>query len=232
VHPDILIFAAIAAFLIFRLNALLGTRHGDERARPNPFADGKGQPLRPVVAGQSVPRAIPAPRVSAPIIPGEMIDPAANTDGRVDTGLSEIALADPSFEAGAFLQGARHAFEMIVEAFARGDLTAIKPLVSPKLYSEFAAGVAARTAAGRTSEVTIHRIVSARISEAHLGGAMAYVTLAFDVEETSVTRDAAGQVVEGDPDRIFQVSDVWTFARDIRAHDPNWTLIETKAVEK
>jgi predicted lipid-binding transport protein (Tim44 family) len=236
VHADILVFAVIAAFLIFRLNALLGTRNGNERQRPNPFADNKA--AQPVRAGQDLgaaplpaPRVLPAPRLSAPPS-AETIDPAANAEGRVDEGLADIARADAAFEAGSFLQGARHAFEMIVDAFARGDLDIIRPLVSPKLYADFAAGVSAREKAGRRSEVTIHRILSSRVTRAHLGGVMAYVTVAFDVEETSVTRDAAGVAVEGDPDRIFQISDVWTFARDIRSHDPNWTLIETKSVEK
>jgi predicted lipid-binding transport protein (Tim44 family) len=236
VHVDILVFAVIAAFLIFRLNALLGTRNGGERPRPNPFADNKT--AQPVRAGKELgaiappaPRAMSAPRLSAPPS-AEMIDAAANAEGRVEEGLADIAKADAAFDAGGFLQGARHAFEMIVEAFARGDLDVIRPLVSQKLFADFAAGVAAREKDGRRSEVTIHRILSSRVTRAHLGGVMAYVTVAFDVEETSVTRDAAGVAVEGDPDRIFQISDVWTFARDTRSHDPNWTLIETKSVEK
>ena len=68
--------------------------------------------------------------------------------------------------------------------------------------------------------------------EAHLGGTMAYVTVDFDVEETSVTRDASGNVIDGNPDRVFSVEDIWTFTRDTRASDPNWTLIETRAAEK
>lgn len=230
-HADILIFAAIAAFLIFRLNALLGTRHGDERPRPNPFSDNKAQqPLRPAPAA---PLSAPLPRrLAAPQPAGEIIDAAADKDGRIGTGLSEIALADPLFDASAFVAGARQAFAMIVEAYAKGDLAALKPLLSPKLFADFSAGVSKRLAAGQTSEVVIHRIKAARITEAHLGGVMAYITVDFDVEETSVTRDAAGAVVEGDPDRVLEISDLWTFTRDIRAHDPNWTLIETRASEK
>lgn len=235
-HVDILIFAAIAAFLVYRLMNVLGTRHGSERERRNPFAPPgeeqnnsilseaqKGQ----VIDMEPVLRPAQNPASFAALIAAE-----ENTDGRIDTGLAEIAAADAQFDAHSFVGGARMAFEMIVTAYNRGDLATLKPLLSPKLYNDFAAGIRAREEAGHTSEVIIHRITAARIAEAHLGGTMAYITVDFDVEETTVTRDAAGQVIDGNPDRIFSVEDIWTFTRDVRARDPNWTLIETRSVEK
>lgn len=240
-YVDILIFAAIAGFLVYRLMSVLGTRTGAERERRNPFAPNENLP------GDRTPEAKKAAEASGlvidmPVRPAaaplaianidQLIDSAANVDGRVETGLAEIAAADPTFELNSFVSGARMAFEMIVTAYNRGDLATLKPLLSPKLYNDFAAGIRAREAAGHKSEVIIHRISAARVAEAHLGGTMAYVTVDFDVEETTVTRDAAGQVIDGNPDRIFSVEDIWTFTRDIRARDPNWTLIETRSVEK
>lgn len=230
---DILIFAAIAAFLVYRLNAVLGTRHGDERQRPNPFA-ARPAPRPGENKGEVVTLPAPAPRRKEmpPADMASIVDATANSDGRIETGLAEIALADAAFDPAHFVSGAKMAFEMVVTAYARGDLDALKSLVSPKLYADFAAGVKAREEKGHTAHVEIHRIKAARIVEAHLGGAMAYVTIDFDVEETAFTKDRDGNTVEGDEGRIFSVEDIWTFTRDTRTHDPNWMLIETRAAEK
>jgi predicted lipid-binding transport protein (Tim44 family) len=225
---DIIIFALIAAFLIYRLYAILGARHGDERARPNPFA-----PSGPARQQEQRPRTYSAP--PAPPKPASLPNPEAYVDkeadsaGRVTAGLNDIAAADSAFDPGAFLQGARRAFEIVVASYAKGDLAALEHLLSPRLLSDFKAGVTARAQKGLTSQAILHRIKSARISEAHLGGVMAYVTVLFQAEETLFTRDASGAVVEGSPDRIVEVEDVWTFTRDTRAADPNWILVETRA---
>jgi predicted lipid-binding transport protein (Tim44 family) len=158
-----------------------------------------------------------------------LVDKTANADGRVETGLSEISKEDPSFDVEDFVKGAKAAFGMIVKAYAAGDTAVLEPLLSPKLFADFKSGIAAREAQRHKVEVIIHRITAARITEAHLGGAMAYITIDYDVEETTVTRDEGGNVVEGDPDRIFSMNDIWTFTRDTRSRDPNWILIETRA---
>jgi len=230
VNIEILIFALIAAFLIYRLNAVLGTRNGSERPRPNPFA--APDAARPLAA--AAPQlATPAPAFALPVAQhDEFIDAESNRDGRIDSGLQDIAAADPYFDLNTFLQGARYAFDMIVTAYAKGDLDALKSLLSPKLYKDFAGGVAARQAEGHTSEITIHRVKSSRLTDAHMGGPIAYITVDFEVDETTVTRDASGQIIDGHPDNIFNIRDIWTFMRDTRSTDPNWVLIETKALDK
>lgn len=228
---DILIFAAIAVFLVLRLNSVLGTKRGDERQRPNPFA-AEPQTVKPASPANDVPVAAisDARRLSAEELNNVI---ALGNDGgaRIREGLEDIAATDIYFDVTSFMQGAKYAFEMIVTAYARGDLDTLKPLLSPKLFGDFSAGVAARTAAGHTSEITIHRIKQAKIIDARLGGTMVYITVDFDVEETAVTRDAAGNIIDGHPDRIFSVEDIWTFTRDTRSTDPNWTLIETRAAD-
>ncbi len=232
-YIDILVFAVIAALLIYRLSSVLGTRHGSERQRPNPFDPSRQPPAETSAQDGVTLDAEPARQNVVPLSGLENhIDATADKDGRIETGLREIAAVDSYFEINSFMQGARGAFEMIVLAYSRGDLDTLRPLLSPKLFADFAAGVKARQAAGHTNELTIHRIKIARIIEAHLGGTMAYVTVDFDVEETSVTRDSSGNIVDGNPDRIFSVEDIWTFTRDIRSSDPNWTLIETRAADK
>ncbi|MDE1151936.1 MAG: Tim44/TimA family putative adaptor protein [Micavibrio sp.] len=228
-HIDILFFAAIAVFLIYRLNAALGTRNGNERQRPNPFTN--ADPARPAVV-TPLPTAAPAPFVIPAGSRDQLVDAANNVDGRIDHGLGEIAAADAYFDLNTFLQGARYAFEMVVTAYARGDLDALKPLLTPKLYGDFSAGVRTRIANGHTTELTIQRIKAARITEAHMGGTIAYITVDFDVDEVSVTRDASGKVVDGNADNISTIRDIWTFMRDTRTSDPNWILIETQALEQ
>lgn len=229
---DVLIFAAIAAFLVYRLKSVLGTRHGEERDRPNPFAEPPRtahRPIGPIIDAES---KIFTPRVLVPENYSDIIDAEKNKDGRIDTGLSEIAAADAGFDPLSFMKGARAAFEMVVTAYAAGDRDTLKKLLSPGLYADFNAGISIRETAGQVMQVEIHRIKQARIIEAHLGGTMAYLTVDFDVEETMATKDKDGKVVEGNPDNIFNVEDIWTFSRDVRSSDPNWTLIETRTVEK
>ncbi len=227
---DIIVFALIAGFLIYRLNNVLGTRHGDERQRPNPF--GERQENKPPLAADangSIIDAEAVPLVSAPLIFDGVVDPARDADGRIRQGLQDIADVDRYFDLPSFIGGARYAFEMIVTAYAKGDRDTLRPLLSPKLFRDFEAGIVAREQKNHTSEITIHRIKRAQVIEAHLGGTMAYVTVDFDVEETTVTRDAEGRIIDGDPERIFSVEDIWTFTRDTRSSDPNWLLIETRA---
>jgi predicted lipid-binding transport protein (Tim44 family) len=225
-YIDILIFAAIAGFLIFRLMSVLGTRHGGERQRRNPFAP-DDKPAAAHLADEKDGGVIID-------MPARVMDFAAVVDAgadapRVQEGLSEIAAADSGFEINSFMQGARYAFDMIVTAYTKGERETLKPLLSPKLYADFLAGIQKREELGHRAEITIHRILKSKIIDARLGGVMAYVTVDFDVEETTVTRDSAGNIVDGNPDRIFSVQDIWTFTRDIRASDPNWVLIETRA---
>ncbi len=228
-HLDILIFAVIAGILIYRLNAVLGTRHEDDQPRPNPFAspDPTKRPVQPPIVLK-----VALKPVAKTVAAEQLIDATANTDGRIETGLEEIAAVDAGFNAGHFVAGAKYAFETIVTAYAKGDRAALKPLLSPKLYADFDHGIAEREMQGHVLSTDIQRIKSARILEAHLGGTMSYITIDYDVEQTTVTRDKDGGVVEGSPEHITSVEDIWTFTRDTRSSDPNWILIETKTAEK
>lgn len=229
-YIDILIFAVVAAILVYRLKAVLGTRPDDDDAspRPNPFAAAEVPKRNLKLAPAPKTAAAPSPLAGAE----QLIDPAANKDRRIETGLEEIAAVDPGFTAADFMAGAKYAFETVVTAYSRGDRAQLRQLLSEKLYADFESEIATREGLGRKVETTLHRIKAARIIEAHLGGAMAYITVDYDVEQTSVTRDSAGAIVEGNPDSITNVEDIWTFTRDTRSTDPNWILIETRAAEK
>ena len=120
---------------------------------------------------------------------------------------------------------------MIVEAFAKGDVDTLKSLLSKELFAGFASAIESREAAGEVQETTIVTIRSADVVEASLEQNVAKVTVEFVTEQVKVTRDTAGAVVEGDPDRIDILTDIWTFARDIRDKDPNWELVVTRVPE-
>jgi predicted lipid-binding transport protein (Tim44 family) len=223
---DILIFAIIAAVLIYRLNAVLGTRQGDEGSRPNPFATSTPPPPRPTVITLK-----PAAKPAAAKLDLDLIDADGNKDGKIEAGLAEIAVVDPAFDAAQFVSGAKYAFDMIVTSYAKGDRAALKPLLSQKIYADFDHGIAERELLAHTSMTEIHRINGAHIVEAHLGGTMAYITVDFSIEQTTTIRDNAGNIVD-DSGRPTVVEDIWTFTRDTRSPDPNWILIETRSAEK
>jgi predicted lipid-binding transport protein (Tim44 family) len=220
---DIIFFAMVAAFLILRLRSVLGRRTGSE----NPERWTTRQPQQKPVPGRAeipdnVARLPGRPRpAEAPldVMPGSPLE----------AGLTQIRVADPTFEPRSFVEGARGAFEMIVAAYAQGDTAALRPLLSDDVYDNFAAAIRTRQQEKHTLETTLVGIKSAEITEARMDGRTAFVTVKFVSEQINVTRDAAGNVVEGDAQNIAAVTDIWTFSRNTRSRDPNWTLVETES---
>ena len=222
---DIIFFALVAAFIILRLRSVLGRRTGHEQRR-DPFA--KPQP------GSKVPGPAEAPAevtqrgdvVQLPRRPGS---DAAPPGSPLAAALTQIKVADPSFDEVAFEKGARVAFEYIVTAFAAGERDKLRPLLNDEVYGNFEAAIVAREAVGQKRETTLVRIKSAEIVEARMEGQTALITAKYASEQINVTRNAQGDVVEGNPDRITEVTDIWTFARNTRSNDPNWILVATDA---
>jgi len=210
-YIDIILFAMIAGFLVLRLRSVLGRRTGNERRRdplPRPIA----QPLKPLAQARAWNG--PAP------------DTAASPDA-VGDGLIRIKRSDPAFETRAFLQGGRAAFEMIVHAFAAGDKAALRPLLSDDVYNSFATAIDERSAAKETLETQIASLKSADVVEAGIDGAVAQVTIRFVSDQVNVTRAMDGSIVDGNPNQPIEKTDFWTFRRDTRSADPNWTLVAT-----
>jgi len=120
---------------------------------------------------------------------------------------------------------------MIIQAFAEGDRELLQSLLSPEVYSNFLSAITSREAANETLENNLVRIVSAEPLEAEMDGKMAMITMKFVTEQINATRDAAGEVVDGDPDHISEITDIWTFAHDTKSRDPNWTLVATRSLD-
>jgi predicted lipid-binding transport protein (Tim44 family) len=156
----------------------------------------------------------------APADAGEPLSLAAS--------LAQIRSADPSFDEKVFIQGASAAFTMVVEAFAKADTATLRPLLSDDVYDNFAGAIRERQNAGEVLETRIDRIRDADVVEARLDGRTAFVTAKFVSDQMNVTRDRNGAVVDGDADKVVEVTDIWTFARNIRSRDPNWLLVETR----
>ncbi len=211
---EILLFAGLALFLALRLWSVLGRRTGAERPP---------QVLRQAQPGQSQPQP-------GNVVPlgGRVIEARANPSGDpVQSGLDQIRAADPTFRLDAFVDGARHAFELIVKAYADGDTATLRPLVSDEVYDAFSEAIRNRLSVKETVDTRVVRLQDPEVLEAHLAGRSAYVTLKFVSSQISVTRDADGKLVEGDPERAVEHTDNWTFSRNTRASDPNWALVST-----
>jgi predicted lipid-binding transport protein (Tim44 family) len=213
---SIVVSAAVAVFLLFRLRGVLGRRTGQERYR-DPFARGPGAP----VPGAQPPSGPIIDATATPVAPPPSAPPAG--------GIAAIKAADRSFDERAFLQGARGAFEIVVNAFAHGDTAALKSLLSEEVYAAFSGAIAQRQAAKETHETTLVSVKACELVDGRLEGSIAHVTVKFVSDQVNVTRAADGTVVDGEPDRVVEKTDIWTFARDTRARDPNWHLVATRS---
>lgn len=217
---SIVFFAIVVLFLVFRLRGVLGRRTGQERYR-DPFAQRSASPpARGPMGG--------APADSrGPVIEGTAtpVPEAAS----LSEGLARLKAADRGFDERAFLKGARGAFEIIVNAFAAGDTTALKPLLSSEVYNSFATAIRQRLEAKETHETNLMTIKGCDFVEAGVDGNNAFVTAKFVSDQVNVTRAADGAVIDGDPDRVVEKTDFWTFSRDIGSRNPNWQLVATRS---
>lgn len=216
---DIIFLAMIAVFVLLRLRNVLGTRTGHEKP-PEDLRSRQSGPItgKPEGAVISLPRRGGPNSADAPLSPAEI---------RLRQALTEIALADPHFDADEFTGGARHAYEMIITGFAKGDRELLRNMVGEEVFINFDAAITARQAAGQVMETRLAKITGARITHAALRGAIAEVTVRFDADLISCVKDSAGELVQGHPTLPQQVLEAWTFCRDTSSDDPNWTLIAT-----
>ncbi len=217
---DIILFAMIAAFLVLRLRSVLGRRDGHKGRNRNPFA-------RSLPEEQADEKVVHLPNARDAEAEAEGDD----AEGDLAAGFREIKAADREFEPTEILSGARIAFELVLSAYASADTDALKPLLSTEVLGNFARSIREREVAGETMEHTLVGIKSADIVEAFLDGGTAHVTVKFVTDQANVTRDANGEVVDGDPSAVTEVTDFWTFARDTGSRDPNWTLVATRSLD-
>ncbi|WP_043950333.1 Tim44/TimA family putative adaptor protein [Candidatus Phaeomarinobacter ectocarpi] len=230
-----LLFLAIAVVVFFRLRAALGKRTGNERPPHDPYASG---PFERRKQGEDnsadtldnddnvIPLPGHEPTRDAQIETAPR--PAYAPEGSaLANGLAQIELADSNFTPEGFLDGAGKAHEMIVNAFSAADRDTLRQLLDDDVYRDFEAAIEDREVEGRKLEQSYVGLSSADITEAELDNGRARVTVRFASEIISALRAANGDIVEGSPEAVRQVVDVWTFERDTKARDPNWKVVAT-----
>lgn len=208
--PTLIIFIALSAFIAYRLYSVLGARTGEERQRDIEGLQRAKPPEETRASDEDAAPAKPLPPVSAAAEP--------------------LRAADPAFDERAFLDGARSAYELIVEAFASGDLKSIRRFLSPSVFEAFRAAASARDAAGHRADLKFVGIDDAKIAAARVEGGSLIAVTDFTSNQVRATYDRNGAIVAGDAARIEIVKDRWTFSRAVNASDPNWTLVATGGI--
>lgn len=224
--PLTLILLVAAAIVFWRLRAVLGTRTGFEKP-----------PFNPANANQNNPVEAKTPQSPGVEIEGtavEVTPPQPVWQGHAEAGtplaktLEAISAKARGFDVAAFKSGANIAYEMIVEAFAKGDKQALKPLLARDVYDSFAGAIDQRNKAGETMKMQFIGMKQSRLEQATLKGSVASLTMRFVSEGIRATFDRGGVVIDGDAREISEETDIWTFERDLTARDPNWKLVATQ----
>jgi predicted lipid-binding transport protein (Tim44 family) len=225
-----IIFLALAVFIFLRLRNVLGQRTGNERP---PF----DRAARNVLHGAQDNNVVPIPGTvidQAPLAPtADVVPPSDRWKGLAEPGtplaqgLDAIAAHDSSFDPRHFLSGAKSAYEMIVLAFANGDRRALKDLLSSEVYESFETVIKDREKHEQKTETRFVSIDKAELVGAEARDRAAQLTVRFVSQMISATRDKTGTIVDGSADTVADITDVWTFARDITSRDPNWKLVGT-----
>ena len=205
---DIVLFAMIAGFLVLRLRSILGRRTGYE---PPPAAVRPPGP-GPIVEGRALP--VDPPR-------GRAVPEPASAVGQALAAMQRI---DPSFDPGRFLDGAEQAFRLIVLAFAKGDRATLEPLLGTDIDAAFNTAIATRESMGETQRTEIRAINEAIIVDATLRGTIADINVRFKSDQVSLTSDATGLPIHG-TDAVTELTDLWSFERDLAVPDPTWRLM-------
>ena len=245
---DIILFALIAVFLVLRLRGVLGSRDGHEgrndrgESNDNPFGnpfkrdqdegrDNTDNNTDDNIIELPGPRSPDAGFTPVQPQPAPAEEEEEEFTGPLGEGVKAIRIADPTFVAKDFVDGSQFAFEMILNAYADGDVKTLKSLLSADVYGGFAQAIEDREAAGQTLQETLVGINSAELVEAYMDGRDANVTVKFVSEQISALMDSEGAVIDGDLTQVVKATDFWTFARSTKSRNPNWTLVGTGALE-
>jgi predicted lipid-binding transport protein (Tim44 family) len=233
--PLNILLLAVALVVFWRLKAVLGTKTGTEKPPLDPFETKRSEAQKGRKSTETVLQFPqngpgPAPSDSEHEPPPPVWAGYAEPGSGLAASLEQISEADSTFTPRSFVDGAKMAYEMIVDGFAKGDKAALKNLLSKDVFEGFARAIDERQAQGQRVESRFVGIDKATIQSASLvGGKKATITIAFVSELITATYDKAGEVIDGDPKEIREVTDVWTFERDVTSRNPNWKLVATEA---
>jgi len=198
---ELVIFAALAAVVLFQLYTVLGRRVGRQPEDAQEAQRPRAQEIEPR-------------------------RPDEGLDGTQLTGLAALRARDPQFDATHFLDGAKAAYEMVVRAFAEGDRGTLKNLTQSSVYQAFESALTQRESEGRTEKVEFLQPPRADIEGADIAGAVARIRVRFLAEFRSRSKGPEGEAVD---DR--RTAEVWTFERPVDSRDPNWSLARVDAAQ-
>lgn len=224
---DILLYALVAAGLVFWLKSILGTREDDDLPSKSStlFSDSDPSLQKDGKDGNNV--------VSLDALMG--VQPITDLPAhvRIDNKTAENMLEDiakqyEEFDLYHFAQGAEQAFQIIIEAFADGDLETLKDLLDKPVYQAFESAIKDRLKREESVSTEVQSIEKMDIIDAELADNILKITVRFTAKEICVIRDKAGDIISGDPEKETQMVDVWVFGRDMRAEGPEWYLYETR----
>lgn len=238
-----LISLIVAVIVILKLRSVLGRRTGDEEARVERYRAERARQEAATATSDSNVVSLPRRERDVPLPAQTPETTEADAEERIKTypsieaaaraGLIEVARLDPAFDPDTFIRGAKQAYEMIVTAFAEGNRKLLRDLLDRPVYDGFTRAISEREARGEQLDQSFVGIEKADILESEVKSGIASITVRFVSELISATRDKAGAIINGDPQRIKEVTDIWTFSRDIstaRARsNPNWRLIATQS---
>ena len=223
-----IIFMVAAVVIFLQLRNVLGRRTGNERPPFDPYTAGRKRSAEPNASDNVV--SLPKRKGAQEAVDQYVeIDQAAAPGSELNKGMRAIRDADAGFQPKTFVDGAKMAYEMIVMAYADGDRKTLKNLLSRDVYDGFVQAISEREQRGEKIQSSFVGIDKADIVGADMKGSEAHVTMRIVSELISATRDGAGEVIDGDPETVAEVKDVWTFSRDTRSRDPNWKLVATEA---
>jgi predicted lipid-binding transport protein (Tim44 family) len=234
-----IIFLALAVVIFLRLRSVLGRRTGSERPPFDPFARRDATrpppaekvislPQRPGTAADTT-TIQPGPQTSVDV--ERRIKAVAPGGGPLADSLKRLMASDPGFDPQKFLEGGRTAYEMVVTAFAEGDRRQLRQLLSREVFDGFVAAISQRESRQEKIDFKFVGIEKAEITDATVRNGTEQVTVRFVSQLISATRDKDGKVIDGDETKVSDVTDIWTFARDVGSRDPNWRLVATESVD-
>tara|TARA_Y100000814_G_scaffold13478_1_gene10084 strand:+ start:555 stop:1229 length:675 start_codon:yes stop_codon:yes gene_type:complete len=217
---DIVLFAMIAAFLILRLRSVLGKHRNSGEGKSN-------LGLHTLTQSHKTEKQ-PAEGDSKE---ESKIEPQNSEKDNDGVDLVEIQGAIPGFEKGDFLAGVRAAFEIIVNSFSSGDKEKLAGLLSDEVFNNFSSAITDRERLGHVSESSLIRIIDTVLLEANISDGSVLLTVKILSEQINATKGEQGEVVDGNPDLVLEVADIWTFSKEIESPDPNWRLVATRSLE-
>ncbi|PTW63101.1 putative lipid-binding transport protein (Tim44 family) [Breoghania corrubedonensis] len=236
-----IIFLVLAVVILFKLRSVLGRRTGSERPPFDPYSQAprqKGEGTQDTgEQGDTNDNVVSLPsRTEEDDEAGKTsldrrLEKVAPAGSALNEALRAIISSDGSFDPRSFVEGAKSAYEMVVTAFAAGDRKTLKNLLSKEVYDGFVAAIADRESRKEAVAFTFVGIDKAEIVEATLKKSVAQVTVRFRSKIISATRNEDGAIIEGDPNQVVDVTDIWTFSRDVTQRDPNWKLVATETAD-